>query len=323
MGLWSKIIEESAIGLKIDDGVLVKCYRHEGVVTIPDDVKAVVSNAFEDCEKITINRSPEFILSKLRKALISSMEHLKEENDEDSDSTYYPVCRVFGVNDDEVEALLQGIVAGEKVEGFKEYVAIDAAELGEGRMEEQTDEIREMVSELGYKILFLKNLTAATAETLPRNFLYNLINSHSFNHVDLGLECLIVLGISQGTRLDDDPGDVGINFSLNHYTDLTPHSYLAEIRREGKLIEPDEYHARKEMHANDSKSRKQDAKVIDWEERHFQICLALLSRADITSFHTSTVSTREIAPAKIIKDADRMVEALKCHHAEKEAKPED
>ena len=55
-------------------------------------------------------------------------------------------------------------------------------------------------------------------------------------------------------------------------------------------------------------------KEVDWEERHFQICLALISRADLTSYHNNTVSTKELSPAKIIKQADNMVEALKKHY---------
>ena len=59
-----------------------------------------------------------------------------------------------------------------------------------------------------------------------------------------------------------------------------------------------------------------NTKEIDWEERHFQICLALISRADLTSYHNNTVATREIAHAKIIKKADEIIEALKKHHEE-------
>ena len=45
-------------------------------------------------------------------------------------------------------------------------------------------------------------------------------------------------------------------------------------------------------------------KEIDWEERHFQICLALLSN---TTPHTS------IAYKSIIKKADTMITCLKEH----------
>ena len=55
-------------------------------------------------------------------------------------------------------------------------------------------------------------------------------------------------------------------------------------------------------------------KVIDWEERHFQICLALLSRAELHSYHSGTVSSVDPKLPKIIKTADRMVELLKEHH---------
>lgn len=42
-------------------------------------------------------------------------------------------------------------------------------------------------------------------------------------------------------------------------------------------------------------------KEIDWEERHFQICLALLS-------------SRPTMQATIIRDADRVIQWLKEHH---------
>lgn len=44
-----------------------------------------------------------------------------------------------------------------------------------------------------------------------------------------------------------------------------------------------------------------ETKEIDWEERHFQICLALISRTDLDSRN----------PEAIIRRADKMVEALK------------
>lgn len=60
------------------------------------------------------------------------------------------------------------------------------------------------------------------------------------------------------------------------------------------------------------------SKEIDWEERHFQICLALLSRTDVHSYHSNTVSTVKPNLSKIIKTADEMVELLKKHQIEGE-----
>ena len=57
------------------------------------------------------------------------------------------------------------------------------------------------------------------------------------------------------------------------------------------------------------------SKEIDWEERHFQICLALISRADLHSYHSGYVNSVEISPTKILAWADKMTEALKEHHA--------
>ena len=61
-------------------------------------------------------------------------------------------------------------------------------------------------------------------------------------------------------------------------------------------------------------------KEIDGEERHFQICLALLSRADLHSYHSNTVSSVDPAPTKIIKLADKMIAALKEHREKEETK---
>lgn len=52
--------------------------------------------------------------------------------------------------------------------------------------------------------------------------------------------------------------------------------------------------------------KEEPAKKVDWEERHFQICLALLSRTDID----------KDARTAIIARADRMVEELKKHYEE-------
>lgn len=53
-------------------------------------------------------------------------------------------------------------------------------------------------------------------------------------------------------------------------------------------------------------------KNIDWEERHFQICLALLSRTETS---LSGV-TKDPQMPMIIKRADKMVELLKEHYKE-------
>ena len=53
-------------------------------------------------------------------------------------------------------------------------------------------------------------------------------------------------------------------------------------------------------------------KEIDWEERHFQICLALLSRTDIGVRGV----TNDPKMPMIIKQADQMVELLKQHNQE-------
>ena len=101
MGLRSKGVAENKTGLKIEDGVLVKCKIKDGVVTIPDDVNAVMSDAFDGCGNVRINRFPGFINKKLEEGLIMAMEDLKDENEnpDDAGTRYHPIYRVFGVKD--------------------------------------------------------------------------------------------------------------------------------------------------------------------------------------------------------------------------------
>ena len=53
-------------------------------------------------------------------------------------------------------------------------------------------------------------------------------------------------------------------------------------------------------------------KEIDWEERHFQICLALLSGSQIKD--SGRVYNLGQMPRIVIETADKMVELLKEHH---------
>ena len=61
-------------------------------------------------------------------------------------------------------------------------------------------------------------------------------------------------------------------------------------------------------------------KDIDWEERHFQICLALISRPDIYTLSQGCPHTDDIIPSVIISQADEMIEELKKHHEEQNQK---
>lgn len=61
---------------------------------------------------------------------------------------------------------------------------------------------------------------------------------------------------------------------------------------------------------NDTTAVDTPTKEIDWEERHFQICLALLGRTDIgTRGNTLNPNLRSI-----ISTADEMVKRLIEHH---------
>lgn len=53
-------------------------------------------------------------------------------------------------------------------------------------------------------------------------------------------------------------------------------------------------------------------KEIDWEERHFQICLALLSGSQLKD--CGCVYNLGLMPRKVIETADKMVELLKEHY---------
>lgn len=63
---------------------------------------------------------------------------------------------------------------------------------------------------------------------------------------------------------------------------------------------------------------KMNKKEIDWEERHFQICLAMLS----CPVSDSVGMTKAPVPGDIIARADRMIDLLKQKYADETASHE-
>lgn len=68
--------------------------------------------------------------------------------------------------------------------------------------------------------------------------------------------------------------------------------------------------AREESQVFNPEPENYVSKEIDWEERHFRICLALIARADIGSRGT----TNSPHFKEIIRKADEMVSLLKEHN---------
>lgn len=191
----------------------------------------------------------------------------------------------------------------------------------------------DLISKEGFGVIFIKNLNKDNYKNLPHNFIYSLVKSHSFCKVRLSPKWQVIIEVGDGAKLDA-PGGVRFSFNGNWYRGVEIEEFLKEMKREGKIVEADnetntkgkfddlfkdddpEENIANVTKKNETPTSSSIDKEIDWEERHFQICLALISRADLTSYHNNTVASREIAPAKIIKKADEMVEALKKHHEE-------
>lgn len=184
--------------------------------------------------------------------------------------------------------------------------------------------INDLISKEGFGILYLKNLNEENYRGLPHNFIYNLIKSHSFNFVRLSPKWLVIIQVGKNVVLDA-PGGVDKLFDGNWYSFKTPAKYIKYMTDLGKVVGLEHERTKSrfsDLFADDDEDNSQDdnevaenkkigvhqeeapRKGVDWEERHFQICLALLSRTDINS---STATT-------IIKRADRMIEVLKKHY---------
>ena len=106
MGIWSKTINGSKTGLDInEEGVLIKCCKREGTVIIPDNVVAVVSNAFEGCDKVRVSYSPNYIVNKLSHTLANIIETLQETLASKNDLEDENIVLVFDLDTDLIKGL--------------------------------------------------------------------------------------------------------------------------------------------------------------------------------------------------------------------------
>lgn len=309
--MFAKSVNENTRGIREKNGIITECLRSEGEVTLPDSFEGVAKNAFDGCEGVLINYPASYIQKKLEWVIVDLMEDIEDSFDDDDDD-YEPdhIMRVYDMSPEQIEEAIQNAVAADKVSNEWKVVVIDADDIADQKIE--TGDTN--------GILFIKNLNVENVDKLPRNFIYNLIKSHSFNYVNLGPKWLIILEVGKGARLDG-PLDIGSIFIVKgNYTSLTPERFMQSMDWAGKVIEPiEETNLDTDKEATNTKEQPSvkeattetpsyQTKEIDWEERHFQICLALISPADY------------ISPVKIIDRADRMVAALKKHLEEGENK---
>lgn len=372
MGLWSKGIKRSMTGLRMKDGVLVKCPVKEGTFTIPAEMTAVASNAFEGCENVKINYSENFIETELIKRIETVLNSLTREHDNWTEpytefENLGPCMAIFGMQAPEIDKAIKASL--EKIEEKKpeiswKYIEIDVDAVNDinaqieskGRnnlvsfdgesvstfldlpflfhspvqqLGHSIQYANDLISKEGFGVIFIKNLNKDNYNNLPQNFIYSLVKSHSFCKVRLSPKWQVIIEVGDGAKLDA-PGGVKFSFNANWYRGIEIEKYLKDMKREGKIIDvaeatnsDDEYEDQfsvdvqdcKEESSNENKKDNNSSscskKVIDWEERHFQICLALIARSDISNSHSNSV-----VPVKIIKKADEMVEALKKHHEE-------
>lgn len=372
MALWTRSKHKAKKEPGIKDGVLVKCPVKEGTFTIPDDVTAVKSDAFEGCENVKINYSPEYMINELSRLIHHEMRSIDREFKIHpvfiSYEDYYPNLKVTGMDADSIEKAIRQAIEKNKYERTTpewKVTVIDAESipainkeielLGRDNLVKKNEDsvstlhnipfliqwpaqqlgaisktINELISKEGFGILFIKNLTAGVKEILHPNFVYNLIKRHSFDFVRLSPKWLLIIEVGKGVRIEASVADCGKWFTTHYYKDISPERYLKDVKTEGKLIEADketnfedlfdddegEENIANETKENETLTSSLTKKEIDWEERHFQICLALISRADIDTRAQGFPETNNIEPSKIIQQADKMVEALKKHHEE-------
>ena len=95
--------------------------------------------------------------------------------------------------------------------------------------------INDMISKEGFGVLYIKNITTENNASFPRNFIYNLVKSHSFYNVRLSPKWLIVLEVGDRVRLDA-PGDIGRFFIANDYKNIPVERYLKHMEWSDRLI---------------------------------------------------------------------------------------
>lgn len=122
-------------GLKINSFAIVKCYcemrdvltkcdRTEGTITIPDHVRAVARNAFEGCENVRIDRSPNYIEAKLTHCIARGLDYTVHQNDDWTQpyqefKEYGPCLGVWGMEADRISASIKKAI-GENTEDNKD-----------------------------------------------------------------------------------------------------------------------------------------------------------------------------------------------------------
>ena len=209
---------EGSGGLAIENGVITKCLVTEGEVTLPDDFKGVARNAFDGCDNVTINYSSNHIQKELQEVIGRLCQK--------TDKGHSRLLRVYDMSSSQIEEAIRKAVAADKESKEWKVSLVDADRIDAQKLETGD----------GYGILFIRNLNV---DKLPRNFIYNLAVSHSFNYVNLSPNWLVVLEVGKGVRLDE-AGDVGRQFVVNgYYTSIKPERFMKEMGRAGKIVEPE------------------------------------------------------------------------------------
>lgn len=258
------------------------------------------------------------------------LEAIKSEKDE-LKNVGWNVCEIDA---DDVNAICEEMksigldnlvhVTEDSVSTFKKLPLLEYSPVSQ--MYGRARAINDLISKEGFGVLYLKNLNEENYRGLPHNFIYNLIKSHSFNFVRLSPKWLVIIQVGKNVVLDAQ-GGVDKLFDGNRYCFKTPAGYIKYMADLGKVVglEPKQTQSSfsalfedddEDISQGDNKTAENEEpgtnqeeasrKEIDWEERHFQICLALLSRTDINSTATAAIITR----------ADRMIEKLKKHYEE-------
>ena len=228
MGLSSDRAEQNINGLKIEDGIITKCLLTEGEVTLPDDFEGVAKNAFDGCENVMINYSSKYIQKKLEKVIVGLMEDIEDAQDDEDDYVPAHILRVYHMTSGQIEEAISEAVAVHKEQNEWKVIVVDADKISDTNPKVDTNE--------GYGILFIKNLNVDNVANLPRNFIYNLVKSHSFNYANLSPDWLVIIEVGRGVVLDE-PGDIGLHFIVKgNYTSLKPARFVKEMGWAGKIV---------------------------------------------------------------------------------------
>lgn len=264
-------VQTGEFPLVIKDGVLIRCKTKEGAIAIPEEVEKVAADAFDGCENLKIDLSASELTNCVYHTLKSVEREFKIHPRVIEFGDPNPLLKVWNMPSDSAMAAIKSAVAKRvkdnpeikwkttiidadniadicreiekkgrdnlvKINGDEVLTLFDIPFLMYSPVRQlgvNTNYVNDLTNKEGFGILYIKNLNSENIKTLPDNFIYNLVKSHSFAHVSLSSKWEVILECGEGVKLDA-PGDIGFIFNGNTYRNIPVAKYMEDMKRQEK-----------------------------------------------------------------------------------------